>query len=168
MSHKYLAAQAKRMVREWANNHDDPEFIVKQGDVVELTEANRERLYSAIRHTAKCLHLAFEASGYDRDWFLFSARHAWAVNTFFLGPRFATAPGVIIKPDENSVVDRLVSFVQTHLANKMTVCAKCRTHFFRPRKEKYCSKPCRNAGGNASKLKSWNKHKWGRGGPRPS
>jgi hypothetical protein len=153
----YLATRAKRFVLKFANNHDDPEFLIGQREIVELTNEQRAELFGNIRRIAEILRRAFETSDdYERDWLLFWARKENAVIQSPLG--IGRAPGVIsMAPD--SEIDQNISFVQRKLAKKMAVCARgkaCHKCFFKRRnRQKYCSPRCVRAAINEGELRWW-------------
>lgn len=143
----FLATAAKRLIRRWANDYgEDPEYLLRQRDVADLTPGEREKVFSAMWEIASALRQAFETQdGYDRDWFLFMARYANAVYAAPFGPQFARLPGIVPMAKDTDL-DRAISFVQAQLANKMAVCKRdeCqRQCYFRTRKgQKYCSSRC--------------------------
>jgi DNA-binding MarR family transcriptional regulator len=64
------------LIKRWANHYDDPEYLVKRSNVLELTDKQRKELFWHIRIIADCLRKVFETSDdYERDWFLYMARY---------------------------------------------------------------------------------------------
>ena len=151
MTHKSLdhclAPDAKRLIRLWANDYAGPEESVLQRDVAKMPVDRRQEMFQAMSEIAGHLRKAFEtADEYERDWFLFMARHSNAV--YNLGPfaQLGRMPGTIPMA-RGTRLDRAISFAQRRLLTKhMAVCRRkhCdKKYYFRTRKgQKYCSKQC--------------------------
>jgi hypothetical protein len=137
------ADNAKRLIRRWANHFDDPEYLVKRRDVLQLTEKQRQEVFSYIRRIAQCMRNAFEAADdYERDWFLFMARFNNAAD---LNAPFGRLPGFITMA-KDSTIDQAVWHVQRlRIAKKMAFCKRegCEHPCYFRGGRKYCSNECR-------------------------
>jgi len=145
MTRNYPAAEAKRWVKRLANEFRDPESFIRQSDWRISSDHEREMTCEQISVVGDHLRKAFETPDeYQRDWFMFVARFENAAYEAPFGRRFGTAQGVVPMA-EGTLIDRTVSFVQKHLADKMAICGndKCdEPCFFRRGKQPYCSRNC--------------------------
>lgn len=158
ITNHFLAPTAKRLVKQWANDHsEEPEDFIQHRYIADLTSAEAKAVFTHLREIAGYLRKAFEVKEeYDRDWYLFMARYKNAVYAAPVGPQFATMPGVI-PIAKDTEFDRAVSFVQAKLARRMAVCERegcSRPCYFRTRKgSKYCGKRCFRIVNKAGKLR---------------
>lgn len=156
--HYIRSSKAKQLMRKWANNYDDPEFLVERRLVRGLTVSEKNEVLKKIRVVASHLWQAFNATDeYERDWFLTVARYRHAL--------FACQSDAFIRsaiPDSmwdlggftptarGTAMDNAIRHVQQKLVKKMAVCRRGRDCegrfgpcFFRRRKgQKYCCKDC--------------------------
>lgn len=149
------ADKAKRLIKRWANHYDDPEYLVKRGDVLELTDEQRAELYSYIHAIAECFRKAFEATDdYERDWFLYMARFNNAAD---LNAPFGRHRGMVPMA-KDSMIDQAVWHVQRlGLAQKMALCKRpgCEHPCYFRGGRKYCSNECREIVLQSLKRADW-------------
>jgi hypothetical protein len=143
----YLAPAAKRLIPKLAKNYEHLEQIPEiQQAFKDLSANERAKSLEAYRMVGWRLQLAFRTRDeYERDWFIYDARHVIAI--YDLGfPVQATSLPVMIVMAKGHPLDKLLRFVQMRLAKRMAVCHRkhCeKKYYFRERRgQKYCSARC--------------------------